>query len=184
MFIPLIYFLSIGIVCIFRRSRPCFAITGVIYCILFAFFIRYYFIFFQDDLNKNSVYFSPMADLEESLTFVSSLERSEAWDGNIYIIGKSEPHIAAMLALDVDPYSFQKEIVMGPMDGQEGSHVVSYKNYRFMRYMLWSDIPHKNIYIFRDIHEIPWEIDASGFTYRQFNTMRVYYDPELFRIPE
>jgi hypothetical protein len=87
----------------------------------------------------------------------------------VIIIGRDEPYINTLLALEIDPYSFSEGKRMN------GSNVTGFNHYEFMRQMKWSGIPENPVYIYRDITDIPWVMDTAGLETKDFGTMRVYY---------
>ena len=165
-YFPLIFFLCIGLVIIYRNSKPVFILTGCVYCFLFGTFIHYYFTDFSQASMKNFG-ISSITDLNEALIFAESLERE---DKSIYVTGKSEPYISTLLATGTDPYTFAATKTL------EGLYVSGFEHYHFMRYLWWQGIPHDYIYIFRDPDDIPWTMDLTGLERRQFGTVAVYYD--------
>ncbi|MBQ6481409.1 MAG: glycosyltransferase family 39 protein [Anaerolineaceae bacterium] len=176
-FYPLIYFLLIGIKFIYKKSNFSMLLLTGSYIVLSILFFKYYFIYYEKD-TENNLYSCSLSEYKEVLSFVDSLKYPENEKKDIYVIGKAEPNIYTMLALNIDPYSFDKEKTTGVMDLVPGIRVLSYKNYHFMTYLRWDGIPDNYIYIFLDRHDIPWKMDLLNFETKYFNSMIVYYPSE------
>ena len=178
-FYPLIYFLFTGIYHIYKKSKFSMILLSGVYLILFGLFCRYYFTYYEKD-TINNLYSCDLSEYKNILSFVESINSPENDpEKEIFVIGKAEPHIYTMLALNIDPYSFDKEKTTGVMDLVPGIRVLSYKNYHFMTYLRWEGIPNDYVYIFLDRHEIPWKMDLLGLEKKEFNSMTVYYPADL-----
>ena len=168
-YFPLICFLAAGLHAVCRRPSAGVIAAGV-YLILSACFFRYYFTEYPA-LFGNMYGFASITDLKDALAFTESINT----DGNmVYVIGKNQPYISVILALETDPYSFTEKKMT------EGLTVTGFDNYRFMRHLHWDGIPEKPVYIFRDIADIPWRMDLTGLESRQFGTVKVYYSPLIY----
>ena len=166
-YIPLIYFLVIGFLEILRKNRWVTAMAVCCYMLCFGLFIHYYFHDFAKDLEHDYL-FARITDLEEALEFTETVYQN---DETVYVLGRSNPYIYTILALDVDPYTFDENKVLS-YDG----YVKQYGKYRFQLDAVMPEC----YYIFRDLNDIPEEInDYPEFSNKQFGSVIVYYpNPE------
>ena len=141
--------------------------TGI-YLVLSAGFIRYYFNDFQK-VSDDSVYIASIKDLEEALAFAEEVRLD---DQQVFVVGKNQPYIYTILALKTDPYTFDREKITEQLD------VTSFRHYSFLRYLLWNEIPTDIVYIFRDKKTIPQNVINMGFATKDFDSIRVYYNPQ------
>ena len=164
-YFPLIYFLCLGIFHTVKRGKVPALLTAVIYLVLFAGFIRYYF----NDFSKvadDSFYISSITDLEKALDFAEKVRQD---DRRVFVIGKSQPYISTILVLKTDPYTFDREKTTDNLD------VTAFQHYSFLGFLTWDEIPTDSVYIFRDKNTIPENIMKMGFATRDFGSLRVYY---------
>ena len=166
-YFPLIWFLCSGIVNLLQKKRTACILTLAFCAFLSGSFLHYYFTGFPAAVER-SWEFSSVDDLKAALDFANTIEKERK---QVFIIGRDEPYINTLLALEIDPYSFSEGKRMN------GSNVTGLNNYEFMRQMKWSGIPENPVYIYRDITDIPWVMDSAGMETKDFGTMRVYYAP-------
>lgn len=164
-YIPLIYFLSLGFVKLMNRNHAIGFVTAILYLINFVFFIQYYFVEFPKNLD-NDFLFSSISDLKAALEFSETIYQDNE---TVYVVGKSNPYIYTLLALQVDPYDFNEKKILT----YEGL-VKYYDKYRFQLDAILPDC----VYIFRDKNEIPERIGELNFLSEQFGSVMVYY-PEI-----
>ena len=162
-YIPLIYFLVAGFLEIFKNNKILTVITAGIYLFCFLFFLQYYFKELPKDLEHDYL-FSSLPDLKKALAFSEEVYQE---DETVYILGRSNPYIYTILALQVDPYTFNDKKVLS-YDG----YVKKYDKYRFQLDAILPDC----IYIFRDLHNIPEEIgNFPDFLTKEFGSVIVFY---------
>ena len=162
-YLPLFYFLVVGIYDLLLTDRRTLSVFLLTMMCSFLLFLNYYFTDFSKDIYSNGLV-SSLADLKEALDFSDTVYKND--NEMIYVVGRSEPYISVLIALDVDPYSFNEK------------KTVSYENrvkiYDHYRFDLDAVMP-ECIYIFRDLNNIPENIDTFGFGSRQFGSVIVYY---------
>lgn len=161
-YIPLIYFLTAGLCWIMKRGRLLTGLCTCIYVLCFVFFLRYYFTEFPKDLDQD-ILFGSLSDLKTALDFTETVYQPEQ---TVYVLGRSNPYIYTILALDVDPYTFdeKKQIAYD-------NYVKGFDKYRFRP----DDLRPDCIYVFRDLNNIPEGIRNFDFQSEQFGSVIVYY---------
>lgn len=165
-YFPLIYFLCIGLSRVKKSGKAAALLTIGIYLVLSAGFFHYYFNDFQK-VSDDSFYIASIADLEEALAFAEEVRQN---DRQVFVIGKSQPYVYTILALKTDPYTFDRE------KATEQLEVTAFRQYSFLGYLTWDEIPTDTVYIFRDKNTIPKNIMEMGFDTKDFGSIRVYYN--------
>ena len=167
-YFPLIYFLFLGVFHAVKTGKVQTLMIIVIYLALFSGFIRYYFNDFPK-VADDSFYISSITDLEEALDFAEEVRQD---DRRVFVVGKSQPYIYTLLALKIDPYTFEREKTT------ENLEVTAFRHYSFLSFLTWDEIPEDFVYIFRDKNTIPENIMNMEFCTRDFGSLRVYYKPK------
>ena len=162
LYIPLIYFLVLGILAILKKSRNAFMITICIYLILSFSFFRYYFVDYNKDLDSNIIVGS-ITDLSDALDFAEEMNR---YDGTIYVLDPHVGHIYVLLDRDIDPVMFNEQKFISNDD-----YVKIVGKYRFRLDAVMPDC----VYIFRDRNKMPENPEEYGFRSKQFGSFYVYY---------
>lgn len=165
-YFPLIYFLCVGLSRVMKSGKPAALLTIGIYLVLSAGFFRYYFIDFPK-VSDDSFYISSISDLKEALAFAEEVRQDSR---PVSVIGKSQPYIYTILALKTDPYTFDREKVTEQLE------VTAFRQYSFLGYLKWDEIPTDTVYIFRDKNTIPQNIMEMGFDTKDFGSIRIYYN--------
>ena len=163
-FIPVIYYLVLSLLEIYRRKRKAAYAADLLYLGYFLCFINYYFTKFPEDL-KYHILFSSVADLRDALTFAQTVKPEGE---TIYIPDYNQPYIYTLLAMDIDPFTFNQQKVYSST-----GLVKMVGEYRFN---LDAVIP-ECVYVFRYPEFIPEDIDNYGFDVKQFGDIFVYYSP-------
>ena len=76
-----------------------------------------------------------------------------------------QPYIYTMLALEIDPYTFNEKKIM------DGNNIIQVDKY----YFRLDEIKKGNIYIFLKENQIPEEIKKADFKTLSFGSINVYY---------
>lgn len=164
LYIAFIYFLVIGFYEILKKSKLYSVISGEVYLVLFIMFISFYFKEFPAYLDENTM-FGSIDDLKESLIFADTVNR---YDETIYVLDRGQPYIYTLLALDIDPFTFNKNLTMS-----NDNYVKIFGKYRFRLDAIMPEC----VYICRDLNRLPEGIDSFGFDKKQFGSAVVYYPP-------
>ena len=160
LYFPLIYFLVIGLLFIFRKSR----IAAILFCGIYLFFavgfVRYYFLKFPSDLSRE-LSVTAVADLDRALVFADEINQNGE---PVTIYGLSQPYLYTLLVKDIDPESFRASAEI--KDG----NVLSFGNYRFDP----GDGSVERIYLLRTNGWVPFELRDEAFQTVDFGTLTVY----------
>ena len=163
-YIPLIYFLCIGILAMYQKRKPAaFAACSVMLC-LTASFLHYYFIEYPNDMPKIGI-LNSVDDFRSALLYADNIDKEKP----ITIINgdRPQPYIYTLLALDIDPYTFDEG------KNQSGGWILDFNKYHFRINFHYEEYTTDSIYVFMEIDEIPENIDTYGFTCKDFNAIRV-----------
>ena len=163
-YIPLIYFLTMGTREILKKSRIAAAGAALCFLVSFALFLNYYFNRFPKDLESD-ILFTSAEDLGRAMDFAETVYRD---DETVYITGGSNPYIYTLLLTDTDPYTFNEKKILS-----YDNYVKAFDKYRFRLDAVLTDC----IYIFTHPGNIPEDFDSSKFLSRQFGPVIVYYPP-------
>ena len=164
LYISFIYFLIMGIYEILKKSKLYSVISCGIFLTLFSLFLSFYFNEFPTYLDDNTM-FGSIDDLKESLIFADTVNR---YDETIYVLDRGQPYIYTLLALDIDPFTFNKNLTMS-----NDHYVKIFGKYRFRLDAIMPEC----VYICRDLNRLPDGIDSFGFDKKQFGSTVVYYPP-------
>ncbi len=160
-YFPLIYFIVIGIsTLLFKKNWTSYIILPM-YLTMFLFFGHYYFKDYPKEVH-DTYFFVTQEDVESALRFANSQDPSK-----IYVIdeGYHQPYIYTVLALEMDPYTFNEKKVM------DGIDIISIDKYFFRL----DEIKKGNIYIFLKENQIPEEIKTKNFNQLSFGSSTLYY---------
>ena len=135
---------------------------AVFYLVCFGTFVNYYFTVFPEVLQDDSM-FGSLDDLKETLIFAEDVN---PYDDTVYVLGRVQPYIYTLLALDVDPYTFNEKKILSYDD-----YVKVYDKYRFRLDKIMPEC----VYVFTDVHNIPDEIEDFDFESKQFDHVKIYY---------
>ena len=160
-YFPLIYFVAVGIYHLVCKSKWISVVILAMYLIFFSFFGKYYFVTYPKEVH-DSTYFVSQDYVEEAIFFANQLDKER-----IYVIDMPnyQPYIYTVLALEMDPYTFNQSLVM------DGGSVVQVGRY----YFRFDEIKKDDVYIFLKEHMIPEEIKNADFDCMKFGSITVYY---------
>lgn len=164
LYIGFIYFLIVGSYKFLKKNWIYSSISGVVYLVLFITFINFYFKEFPAYLDDNTM-FGSIDDLKESLLFADTVNR---YNDTIYVLDRGQPYIYTLLALDIDPFTFNQHLTMS-----NDNYVKIFGKYRFRLDAIMPEC----VYICRDLNRLPEGIDSFGFDKKQFGSVIVYYPP-------
>lgn len=164
LYIGFMYFLMVGIYEILKKNKTYFIISSAVYLVLFSCFMTFYIKGFPSYLDDNTM-FGSIDDLKESLLFADTVNR---YDDTIYVLDRGQPYIYTLLALDIDPFTFNKNLIMA-----NDNYVKVVGKYRFRLDAIMPEC----VYICRDLNRLPEGIESFGFDKKQFGSVVVYYPP-------
>ena len=163
-YIPLFYFLCIGILTLYQKKKTAAAITGILFAVHFAFFYYGYMTDYPKEPVQPDMVVS-VEDLKNALEYVSAIDNDK-----IYI--SQQNYLWTILALDIDPYTFneKKESV--------GVYVKRFDRFQYTGYVSLDSIDHDAVYICRDPREIYDIVASFHFDSEKFNTIEVLHKPK------
>ena len=164
LYIGFIYFLVVGSYKFLKKNIMYSSLSGVTYLVLFISFISFYLKDFPAYLDDNTM-FGSYNDLKESLIFAETVNR---YDDTIYVLDRGQPYIYTLLALDIDPFTFNNNLTMS-----NDHYVKIVGKYRFRLDAIMPEC----VYICRDLNRLPEGIDSFGFEKKLFGSAAVYYPP-------
>ena len=162
-FVPVIFFLVLGIFEILKKHTTAFCIMVCFYLISFGLFAHTYFTDFSREVSTHFLVKS-IKDLELALDFAEDVSLND--DTLIYVLDDPKNSIYTVLAKRMDPYTYNSTMVKS-FDG----YIKIVDRYRFRRDAFLPEY----VYIFTNPDVIPEDIDTYGFDKKQFGSMRVYY---------
>ena len=166
-YIPLIYFLCIGFLAIYRLRKSA-AITACLIFIAFSIsFLHYYFTEYPKEMPGIGI-LNSVDDMRDALNYAASIDSEK----QITIIhgDRPQPYIYTLLALDIDPYTFDRE------KNQSGGWVLDFEKYHFRTDFFPNQYSVDSIYVFMEPNKIPENMDTYGLDHKDFNVIRVYYE--------
>ena len=164
-YIPLIFFLVTGFYRIILNNKTAGAVAACLYLLCFCFFLYSYFVEFPKELESHQL-ITPINDLKKALLFAESVSKE---DETIYVLDYPYNYIYTILALDIDPYTFNENKVLS-YDG----YMQAVGRYRFRKDAILPEC----VYIFTKQDVIPDNIDDYGFESEKFGQITVYFLPE------
>ena len=159
-YFPLIYFLTVGFVRVFRWNRIAGTVCCGIYALFALTFVRYYFTEFPLEL-AGELSITEVQDLEQALDYAEEINQD---DEPITVYGLSQPYLYTLLVKGIDPKTFREAAEM-----KEGA-VVSIGNYQFDP----GEISTNRVYLLRTNGWVPYELREDGFVTENFGTVTVY----------
>ena len=150
LYLPLIYYIGLGVEYIFKKSDVFGLIILSLYFVCFANFSNYYFNGYASNI-KDTVHFLS-SDFYDALYFDKKKSQNNKIiniDGSIIL----QPYIYVLLAEKIDPYTFNKYVEM------EQDMVIKYKNYLFY---IDDFQDNKKIYITRSEININMKVKRFG----------------------
>lgn len=160
-YFPLIYFILIGILeLVLKKSFTIYPLVFM-YLIFFGLFSYTYFVRYPNTVH-DTYFFVTEENVADAISFASQLDASQ-----IYVLdeGYHQPYIYTVLALEMDPYTFNEQRVM------DGVDVVEIGKYHFRL----DEIDEENIYIFLKNEQVPSEMAEYDFQTMNFGSVVVYY---------
>ena len=160
-YFPLIYFILIGILeLVLKKSFTIYPLVFM-YLIFFGLFSYTYFVRYPNTVH-DTYFFVTEENVADALSFASQLDASK-----IYVLdeGYHQPYIYTVLALEMDPYTFNEQRVM------DGADVVEIGKYHFRL----DEIDEENVYIFLKSEQVPSEMGEYNFQTMNFGSVVVYY---------
>ena len=160
-YFPLIYFIIMGISALISKKNWSGYVILTMYLIMFLSFGHYYFKEYPKEVH-DTYFFVSEEDIASALSFASQSDADK-----IYVIDESyhQPYIYTMLALEMDPYTFNEKKIM------DGNNIIQVDKY----YFRLDEIKKGNIYIFLKENQIPEEIKNADFKTLSFGSINVYY---------
>ena len=165
-YVPIIFFIFLGLYETLKKSRKEFILTGCIYLISFGFFIHTYFTDFPKESGSHFLVKS-IKDLESALDFAESVSLTD--DSLIYVLEDQKNPLYTALVKRMDPYTYNETMIRS-YDG----YIKIVDRYRFRRDAFLPEY----VYIFTSMDVIPDEMNNLGFDKKQFGSMMVYYMKE------
>ena len=160
-YFPLFYFVAVGIYHLVCKRLWTGVVILVMYLIFFGAFLYSYFVEYPREVH-DTYFFVSQDDFENALSFANQLDSDE-----IYVIdeGYHQPYIYTVLALEMDPYTFNEELIM------DNNDIVQIGKYSFRL----DEIKEDDVYIFLKEHMVPEEIKNADFDCMKFGSITVYY---------
>ena len=160
-YFPLIYFIIMGISALISKKNWSGYVILTMYLIMFLSFGHYYFKEYPKEVH-DTYFFVSEEDIASALSFASQSDADK-----IYVIDEDyhQPYIYTMLALEIDPYTFNEKRIM------DGNNIIQVDKY----YFRLDEIKKGNIYIFLKENQIPEEIKNADFKTLSFGSINVYY---------
>ena len=160
-YFPLFYFVAVGIYHLVCKRLWTGVVILVMYLIFFGAFLYSYFVEYPREVH-DTYFFVSQDDFENALSFANQLDSDE-----IYVIdeGYHQPYIYTVLALEMDPYTFNEELIM------DNNDIVQIGKYSFQL----DEIKEDDVYIFLKEHMVPEEIKNADFDCMKFGSITVYY---------
>ena len=160
-YFPLFYFVAVGIYHLVCKRLWTGVVILVMYLIFFGAFLYSYFVEYPREVH-DTYFFVSQDDFENALSFANQLDSDE-----IYVIdeGYHQPYIYTVLALELDPYTFNEELIM------DNNNIVQIGKYSFRL----DEIKEDDVYIFLKEHMVPEEIKNADFDCMVFGSITVYY---------
>lgn len=109
-YVPLIYFLVVGIMWLDRRWRFSLAVIGAIYLVAFGLFAKWYY-FDYSAISASSDLSIRFEDFQEALAFAKTKT-----DGEINVRVSVQPYIYVMLAEEIPAREFREKAVIDGLD--------------------------------------------------------------------
>lgn len=159
-YFPVIYFLVMGYMYVFRKNRVAADVLCGIYVVSALFFAGYYFTEFPAELSRE-LSITAVSDLKQALDYAEEINRD---DEPITVYGLSQPYLYTLLVKGIDPETFGEAAEM-----KDGA-VVSVGNYRFDP----GDVTTDRVYLLRTNGWVPYELRGDGFVTENFGTVTVY----------
>lgn len=171
-YIPLIYFLCTGLLAIYQLRKSAAILTCLIFAAFSISFLHYYFTEYPKKMPEIGI-LNSVDDLRDALNYAASIDSEK----QITIIhgDRPQPYIYTLLALDIDPYTFDEG------KNQIGEWVLDFDKYHFRINFHNEEYTTDSIYIFMELNEIPENIDTYGFTCNDFNAIRVCYKQDSYK---
>ena len=160
-FIPLFYFLCIGILGLFQKRKAAAYAAGFLFLVNFSFFYHDYLVEYPKELMKPGLNVN-IHDLKNALDFAKSIDNDKKY---IYIT--QQPNIWTAIILETNPYSYNE--TKPTLVGKDSVP------YYFTGRLEPDFISPEKIIISRDPDEIPDDLGAYGLKSMQFNSISVLY---------
>lgn len=160
-YVPLLYFLVLGLLKLFSMKKSLLITVGTMYIFFFSLFATYYYQIYPNTVQDTS-FFVSFSQFKEAILFAN--EKSEE---EIYVVDHwvNQPYIYTLLASDIDPYSFNKDKVIG------GGTITSFDRYRFTVEQVEKD----KVYVLLKSNEIENDLEQMGYRREDFGNIKVYY---------
>lgn len=166
-YIPLMYFLCTGFLVIFRQRKTAAIAALLIFAAFSAGFLHFYFTEYPEEMKTIGI-LNSVDDLRDALNYAESIDSGK----QITIIhgDRPQPYIYTLLALDIDPYTFDKG------KNQAGGWVLDFDKYHFRTNFFPDQYSADSIYVFMESNEIPENMETYGLASKDFNLIRVYHE--------
>ena len=168
-YIPLIYFLCTGFLAIYRLRKSAAIAACLIFAAFSASFLHYYFTEYPKEMPEIGI-LNSVDDLRDALNYAASIDSEK----QVTIIhgDRPQPYIYTLLALDIDPYTFDKG------KNQAGGWVLDFEKYHFRTDFFPAQYSADSIYVFMEPNKIPENMDTYGLDHKDFNVIRVYSEAQ------
>ena len=161
-YIPMIYFVAMGINSIATKNKYIFIGTIMLYVIMFSLF-QYYYFFIYGKENKNKSF------NQTTIEAVQYIESNEKFDNKIINIGTTaiQPYIYTLIANQTSPYKFNESLLMNGAV------------YAYDRYVFYNKTINENIVYVLVKTDLKYELRDTlleqGFISEDFKNLEILY---------
>ena len=161
-FVPMIYFVAVGIEYIMRNNKILILPILLIFILNFALFFNYYFYKYNDDSKKLYLF---ATDYLDAIKYSKSLKKE-----NVYVSEglTAEEYIYVFVENKISPYEFKRE-----------SSTINYDGCIINYYFNDADVDLNSVYIKNYDESVVKEFEKLGFTYKRFGNIVVFYSKNL-----
>ena len=106
-YLPLLYFATIGLYSVFKNSYKLFILILIMYLALFGKFLYYYFVTYPTEYKDYSLFVSH--DFNKAVDFAKENQKDNQ---KIYVGGITQPYIYLLIHDKTSPYEFNKDVVI------------------------------------------------------------------------
>jgi len=161
-YIPMIYFIAVGICEVVKNNRYSFILIMILYLMMFCMF-QYYYFFVYGKENPNASFNQTTI---EAVQYIESNEKFEGKKVNIRTTA-IQPYIYTLIANQTSPYEFKKDAII---DGI----VYQYGRYIFYKIKIYDDA----VYVISKTDfnlELRNVLLARGFEKEEFKDLEILY---------
>lgn len=161
-YIPIIYFVAVGINSIAIKNKYVFIGTMILYVMMFSLF-QYYYFFVYGEENKNTSF------NQTTIEVVQYIQNNEKFDNKIINVRTTaiQPYIYTLIANQTSPYEFNESLVM---DGV----VYAYDRYVFYNTTIKENVVY--VLVKTDLqYELRDNLLGQGFISEEFKNLEILY---------